>query len=200
MRGWAQRSPMLGRPQICLSAGPRSLRAAPYPTTQPPATRWTFLKRVHLPLLLETCSSIPQAGPTSPTHLARTHTCTTPFFRPSLCLILPVHARLDPSPGPGRVLSAGWCNSVSCLQPRISGCGAVEEPSSSRGRPPSSRVPWPRSSCSWMATGPSVALTGDSGFLGAGGEAAPVPSWFLPLILPVTPRLFWFTGPQTAEV
>ena len=199
MGGWARCSPMLGRPQICPSTGPRSLRAAPYPTVQPPAIYWTFLKRVHLPLLLQTCHSIPQAGPTSPTHLGQDPHMHT-FSRPSLCLILPVHARLDPSPGPGRVLSAGSCNSVSYLQPRISGCGAVEEPSSSRGRPPSSREPWPRSSCLWTATGPSVAPTGDSGFLGGGREAAPVPSWFLPLILPMTPRLFWFTGPQTAEV
>ena len=39
-----------------------------------------------------------------------------------------------------------------------------------------------------------------TGIPGAGGEAASVPSWFLPLSLPMTPWLFWFTGPQTAEV
>lgn len=121
------------------------------------------------------------------------------FTSPTLLSVFPSLPALDPRPcgphihPPPCTKSAphqhGQCHGHVILSPvpqhRISGCGAAGEQSSSHGQPPSSRVPWPRSSCSWMETGPSVAPTGDSpAFWGLGTEVAPVPIWFLPLILP----------------
>lgn len=147
---------------------PRPDHPVPRPVTSP-----TFLSKVFPPL----------------STLARTlwSSQTPPPFSSSP--LLP-EAHLEPR---AEIVSpplrqCGQCCGHVILPPvpqhRISGYGAAGEQSSSRGRPPSSRVPWPRSSCSWMETGPSVVPTGDSAaFRGLGTEVAPVPSWFLSLIL-----------------
>lgn len=81
--------------------------------------------------------------------------------------------------------------SVSCLQPRISGCEQWRNRSSSRVGHQVQGCPGPEVHVRGWRPGHLWLLQVTLAFWGL-GEAAPVPSWFLPLILPVTP--FCYSG------